>query len=116
MVLPLLSILVGESCLLVLWCAGVRCDMVDSDKDCGWSRRIGVEDQGWSSIDRVLGGRTVEISGDAWCSLHRAQGQKECGFLGCVSKPRSTISPNLTSKSVALGFPVWASKPAAMVW
>jgi hypothetical protein len=38
-----------------------------------------------------------------------------CGFLGLALKPRSTVSPGLTSKLVATGFPVWASKPAATV-
>jgi hypothetical protein len=36
----------GESCMLVLWCACGRCGMACSDKDCGRSRRSGVEDRG----------------------------------------------------------------------
>jgi hypothetical protein len=28
------------------------------------SRRLGAEDQGWSSTGQVLGGRTIERSGD----------------------------------------------------
>jgi hypothetical protein len=32
----------GESYLLVLWCAGGRCDMTYSDEDRGRSRRPGV--------------------------------------------------------------------------
>jgi hypothetical protein len=36
-------------------------------------------------------------------------------FLGLVSKPGSTVSPDLASKPVASGFSVWASKPAATV-
>jgi hypothetical protein len=39
-------ILFGESCLLVLWCAGGRCGMACSDEDRGRSRRTGAEDQG----------------------------------------------------------------------
>jgi hypothetical protein len=31
---------------------------------------------------RVLGGRAVERSGGAVCSLHRARGDEEHGFLG----------------------------------
>jgi hypothetical protein len=31
---------------------------------------------------RVLGGRAVERSGDAMCSLHRAHGDEEREFLG----------------------------------
>jgi hypothetical protein len=82
--------------LLVSWCAGDRCDMVGSDEYCGRSRRPGAEDRGWSSTGRVLGGRMIERSGDVVCSLHRAQGDDERGFLRLVSKPRSTVSPGLT--------------------
>jgi hypothetical protein len=32
--------------------------------------------------DRVLGGRAIERSGGAVCSLHRARGDEERGFLG----------------------------------
>jgi hypothetical protein len=39
----------------------------------------------------VLGGRTIERSGDAVCSLHHARGDEEHGFLGSASKPRSTV-------------------------
>jgi hypothetical protein len=91
--------------LLVLWCAGDRCGMVDSDEDHGRSRRPGAEDRGWSSTGWVLVGWMIERSGDAVCGLHDV-----------ASKPMSTISPSLASKPVALGFLVWASKPAAMVW
>jgi hypothetical protein len=114
--------------LLVSWCAGDRCDMADSNEDRGRSRRPSAEDRGWSSTGRVLDGRTIERSGDAMSGLYRAQGDEECAFLGLVSKPRSTVcqwfglktfgtvSLGLASKSVASGFPIWASKPAASVW
>jgi hypothetical protein len=42
--------------LLVSQCAGDRCDMAGSDEDRDRSRGPGVEDQGWSSTGRVLGG------------------------------------------------------------
>jgi hypothetical protein len=38
----------GESCLLVSWCVGGRCDMACSNEDRGRSRRPGAEDRGWS--------------------------------------------------------------------
>jgi hypothetical protein len=38
----------GESCLLVSWCAVGRCGMACSDEDRGKSRRPGAEDRGWS--------------------------------------------------------------------
>jgi hypothetical protein len=68
--------------LLVSWCIGDRCGMTDSDEDHGRSRRPGAEDLGWSSTGRVLGGRTIERSGDVVCGLHCAQGGDECEFLG----------------------------------
>jgi hypothetical protein len=33
-----------------------------------------------------------------------------------ASKPVTTVSSGFTSKQVVMGFPVWASKSAAMVW
>jgi hypothetical protein len=45
---------------------------VGNDKDRGRSRRPSVEDRGWSSIGRVLGGRAIGRSGDAICGLHHA--------------------------------------------
>jgi hypothetical protein len=71
-----------ESCLLVSWCAGDRCDMACSDKDHGRSRRPGVGDLEWSSTGRALGGRAIERSGDAVYGPHRARGDEERGFLG----------------------------------
>jgi hypothetical protein len=68
--------------LLVLWCAGDRCDMVGSDEDCGKSRRPGAEDRGWLTTGQVLGDQTIKNSGDAVCGLHRAQGDEKCGFFG----------------------------------
>jgi hypothetical protein len=67
--------------LLVSWCVGDRCDMVSSDEDRGRSRRPSAEDRGWLSTDQVLGGQTVERSGDVMCGLHRAQGDEEHMFL-----------------------------------
>jgi hypothetical protein len=46
--------------------------MVGSDKDRGSSRRLGAEDQGWSSTGWILGGQPIKRSGDAMCGLHRA--------------------------------------------
>jgi hypothetical protein len=44
--------------------------MVGNDKDRGRCRRPSVEDRGWSSIGRVLGGRAIGMSGDTMCGLH----------------------------------------------
>jgi hypothetical protein len=68
--------------LLVLWCAGSRCDMAGSDEDRGRSRRPDTEDRRWSSIGWVLSGRTIERSGEAVCGLNRAHGDEEHGFFG----------------------------------
>jgi hypothetical protein len=62
----------GESRLLVLWCTDGKCGLVDSDEVGGRSRRPGVEDQGWSSTGRVLGGQMIGRSDDAMCGLHQA--------------------------------------------
>jgi hypothetical protein len=47
---------------------------------------VGVENlvqmTGDSRTDRVLGGRAIEMSGDAVCCLHRARGDVKRGFLG----------------------------------
>jgi hypothetical protein len=93
--------------LLVSWCVGDRCDMAGSDEDRCRSRRPGAEDRGWSNIGRLLGGWTIERSEDILCGLHRAQGDEERGFLGSASKPRLTVSPDLTSKSVAIVLVIW---------
>jgi hypothetical protein len=67
--------------------------MVGRDEDRGSSRRPSVEDWRWSSTSRVLGGRTIKMSGDTVCGLHRAHGDEEREFLGLASKPRSTGFP-----------------------
>jgi hypothetical protein len=75
-------VLVEESRLLDLWCAGGRCSMAGSDEHRGKSRRHGAEDRGWSGIGRVLGGRTIGRSGDVVCGLHHARVDEEREFLG----------------------------------
>jgi hypothetical protein len=80
----------GESCLLVSWCVGDRCDMTGSNEDHDRSRRSDADDRGWSSTGQVLGGRTIGMSGEAVCGLHRAHGDEERCFLGLASKSRST--------------------------
>jgi hypothetical protein len=57
----------------VAWCAATRIvtgvgDLVQRTED--------------GRTGRVLGGRTIERSGDTMCSLHRGRGDKECEFLG----------------------------------
>jgi hypothetical protein len=69
---------VGESCLLVSWCAGGSCA----------ATRImaGVEDLVQRIEDvhtgRVLDGRVIERSGDAVCGLYCACRVEERIFLG----------------------------------
>jgi hypothetical protein len=46
------------------------------------SRRLGVEDRGWSCTGWILGGWTIKRSDDAVCSLHRVQGDEARRFLG----------------------------------
>jgi hypothetical protein len=89
--------------------------MVGNNEDRGRSRRLSVEDRGWSSIGRVLGGRTIERSDDVMCGLHHAQGDEEHVFLGLASKPRSAFPLGLASKPMAMISPGLASKPVVMV-
>jgi hypothetical protein len=44
------------------------------------------------------------MAGDDMCGLHRVQGDEEHKFFTLASKPRSTISPGLASKPVAMSF------------
>jgi hypothetical protein len=82
--------------------------MIGSDEDRGRSRRPGAEDQGWSSICRVLGGRTIERSGDIVCGLHCAQGGEEREFLILDSKLRWTVCQWFDLKTTGSGFLVWS--------
>jgi hypothetical protein len=77
---PIIFVSCGESQLLLLWCAGGRCDMIGNDEDLGRSRRPGVEDQGCSSIGRVLSNRMIERSDDTVCGLYCVQGDEHRFF------------------------------------
>jgi hypothetical protein len=55
--------------------------MLGSNDDQGRSRRLGAEDQGWSSTGQILGGCTIEKLGDTVCGLHHAQGARSADFL-----------------------------------
>jgi hypothetical protein len=102
--------------------------MVDGEEDLGRSRRPGAENQGWSSTGQVLGGRTIESSGDVVCDLHRTQGARVSwfslktkvdsfsqfglkiggyDFSDLALKPVATVSPSLISKPVAMVLVVW---------
>jgi hypothetical protein len=81
--------------------------MADSDENRSRSRRLGAEDREWSNTGRVFGDQTIEGSSNVVCDLHHAQGDEEHEFLGLCSKLRSTVSPSLTSKSLATVFLVW---------
>jgi hypothetical protein len=76
-ILPLLVWRIVFACLMVC-----KCDMAGSDEDHGKRRRPGAEDRGWSSTDRVLGGRAIRRSDDVVCDLHRAPGDEEHKFVG----------------------------------
>jgi hypothetical protein len=82
--------------------------MADSDEDRDRSRRLGAEDREWSNTGRVFGDQTIEMSGNAVCDLYHAQGDEEHEFLGLALKLKSTVSPSLTSKSLATVFLVWS--------
>jgi hypothetical protein len=110
-----ISILCGESRLLVLWYAGDRCDMASNDEDRDRSRRSGAEDRGWSSTGWVFSDRMIERSGDAVCGLYRAQGDEEREILSLDSKPRSMGFQWFGLKTTVTGFLVCALKTTATV-
>jgi hypothetical protein len=87
--------------LLVSWCAGDRCDMTCNDEDRGMSRRPGADDRGWShrSGTRVPDGRVAS------CAVCPGTWRLEARVYWLSLKTK-----------VVEGFPVWASKPAALVW
>jgi hypothetical protein len=95
-------ILCGESHLLVSWSAGSKCDMADSDKDLGRSRRPGVKDRGWSSTGRVLGGQMIVRLGDVWTL------SVPLGFTPWEASGTSLSS--LMTIFVTLRFPVWKAR------
>jgi hypothetical protein len=78
--------------------------MACSDEDCGRSRRPGAEDRGWShrSGNRWPGGREV-----GWRCVRSAPG---------TWRLEARVSWLSLKTKVVEGFPVWASKPAALVW
>jgi hypothetical protein len=69
-------------------------------------QRIGDDRTGW-----VLGGRTIEKSGDAVCGLHCARENEEHEFLDCASKQGRQFVSGLTSKSLGRFISGLASKP-----
>jgi hypothetical protein len=78
--------------------------MACSDEDHDRSRRPGADDRGWSHRSgtswpggREVGWRRVRSAPDTW----RPEGRDS--WLSLKTK-------------VVEGFPVWASKPAALVW
>jgi hypothetical protein len=78
--------------------------MTCSDEDRGRSRRPGAEDRGWS-----------HRSGTRWPS------DREVGWRRVRSAPgtrrlEARVSWLSLKTKVVEGFPVWASKPAALVW
>jgi uncharacterized protein YcbX len=97
-------VLFGESRLLVSWCACDRCGMTCSDEYRGKSRRPGAEDRRWShrSGTRWPGGREV-----GWRRVQSAPGTWRLG---------ARVSWLSLKTKVVEGFPVWALKPAALVW
>jgi hypothetical protein len=115
----------GESCLLVLWCAGSRCGMVCSDEDQDRSRRPGAEDRWWSHRlgtrwpgDREVGWRRVQSVPCTW-----RQGA-QVSWLSLKTKVNSlwVVWPQNHSdgfhrfglKTGGDGFLVWASKPSGL--
>jgi hypothetical protein len=81
-------VLVGESCLLVSWCAGGRCGMACSDEDRGKSRRPGTEDRGWShrSGHSVVGRLRGQVAPCAVCTWHTWRLGAQVSWLSLKTK------------------------------
>jgi hypothetical protein len=105
----------GSTSIYLVWRI-IFAYLTGNDENHGRSRRHGAKNRRWSDTSRVLSGRMIERSGDAVCSLHRAQGDGERIFLDLSSKPRLRVLTGLDSKSVTTYFSIWASKPTATVW
>jgi hypothetical protein len=60
-----------------------------------------VQRTGDGATGRVLGGRTIERSGDAICGMHHARGDDEHRCLGLASKPRSMVCQWFVLKIIA---------------
>jgi hypothetical protein len=96
----------GESCLLVSWCTGGRCNMTGSDEDRSRSRKSGAENWEWSSKGWMLGDRTI-----GW---HRVR------FVPYTWKWGARVSwlclktkvgfSSLGLKTGSFGLVIWASK------
>jgi hypothetical protein len=70
----------GESRLLVSWCAGGRCSMACGDEDRGRSRRPGAEDQEWSHMSGTRwSGSQDRVAPCAVCTWH--MGTRSTDFL-----------------------------------
>jgi hypothetical protein len=69
----LLSVLYGETCLIVLYCVGDICCMVGSDEDQDMSSRLGAEDRddqtqfGYSVVERSRCRMTMCVV----CTVHK---------------------------------------------
>jgi hypothetical protein len=102
------------------------CDMVGSDKDLDRSRRPGAENWWWSSIGRVLSGRTIggRVTPCATCTMHKEmrstyflvepqnQGRRFFGLDLKSDRPGFVIWDSKSPR----WFLVWASKSVAPVW
>jgi hypothetical protein len=99
----------GESCLLVSWCAGSRCDMAGSDEDHGRSRRPGAEDRGWSSIGRysVAGRSGGRVMPCVVCTMHMEM--RSTSFL-VESQNQGQRFLGLGLKTGSSGLVIWTSK------
>jgi hypothetical protein len=73
-----------------------------------------VQRTGDGRTGRVLGGRVIMRSGDTFCGLHCARGDKERGFLGCALKPRSMVYEWFDLKTTRMVFVIPRSEIAGM--
>jgi hypothetical protein len=84
--------------------------MEGSNEDRGRSRRLGAKDQAWSSTGQILGGQTIERSGDTVCGLYHAQGDEEHGFFWFSIKTKVDVFSQFGFKTSGYGSCGLASK------
>jgi hypothetical protein len=120
-----ISILCGESRLLVSWCASERCDMAGSNEDHSRSRTPIEEDRGWSStVGYSVAGRSGgRVTLYVICTMHKEmrssdflvwpqnQGQR---FLPVWPQNRLLRVSQFGPQNHRDGFLVWASKPSGL--
>jgi hypothetical protein len=101
--------LCGESCLLVSWCVGDRCDITGSDEDLCRSRRPGAEDRGSQAhVGYLVAGRSWgQVTPCVICTVHMEM-RSTCFLVEPQNQDRRVSQLRL--KTGISSLVIWASK------